>query len=171
MQRRVSAKETVMSYPAGRGEVSAVFRSERQVEQVTFATSGTVARFVAPGSLTRGRYGLFEWNMQPRSGGSDPHFHKTFSEAFYVMSGTVLLYNGVTWAPTSAGEFLYVPEGGIHAFRNDGDVPVSMLILFAPGPPREEYFRELAAIAAEGRTLTEDEWTDLFARHDQYRAE
>src|SRR5215475_2261240 len=137
-----------MSYPAGRGDVSAVFRSERQVEQVTFATSGTVARFVAPGSLTRGRYGLFEWNMQPRSGGSDPHFHKTFSEAFYVMSGTVLLYNGVTWAPTSAGEFLY-----------------------APGQPREEYFRELAAIAAEGRTLTEDEWTDLFARHDQYRAE
>ena len=159
-----------MSYP-GAGDVSAVLRSPAEIERVTFATSGTVARFVAPGSLTDGRYGLFEWNMQPRSGGSSAHFHKTFSEAFYVMSGLVRLYNGEKWMPAGPGEFLYVPEGGIHGFRNDDDAPASMLILFAPGPPREEYFRELAAIAAERRTLTEDEWTDLFARHDQYRAE
>ena len=46
-----------------------------------------------------------------------------------------------------------------------------MLILFAPGAPREEYFRELAAIRDTGRTLTYDEWTEFFARHDQYRAE
>ncbi len=30
---------------------------------------------------------------------------------------------------------------------------------------------ELAAIAAEGRKLSEQEWTELLARHDQYRAE
>jgi hypothetical protein len=42
--------------------------------------------------------------------------------------------------------------------------------LFAPGTPREDYFRELASISAEGRHLSEDEWTELFARHDQYRA-
>ncbi len=160
-----------MSYPGATGEVSAVFRSVGAVEQVTFATSGTVARFVAPGSVTRGQYGLFEWNMQPQSGGADAHFHRTFSEAFYVMSGVVRLYNGEKWIPTRAGEFLYVPQGGIHGFRNDDEVPASMLILFAPGAPREEYFRELVAIAAEGRTLTEDEWTDLLARHDQYRAD
>jgi hypothetical protein len=46
-----------------------------------------------------------------------------------------------------------------------------MLILFAPGAPREKYFRELAATRDDGRTLTEDEWTELFAQHDQYRAE
>jgi oxalate decarboxylase/phosphoglucose isomerase-like protein (cupin superfamily) len=27
-----------------------------------------------------------------------------------------------------------VPEGGIHASRNESDEPASMLILFAPGP-------------------------------------
>jgi quercetin dioxygenase-like cupin family protein len=160
-----------MSYLADTGEVSALFRTAADVERVTFPTSGTVARFVAPGSVTRGQYGLFEWNMQPRSGGSDPHFHKTFSEAFYVMSGVMQLYNGETWRPAHTGEYLYVPEGGIHGFRNDDDEPASMLILFAPGAPREEYFRELVAIATEGRTLTEDEWTEMFARHDQYRAE
>ncbi len=45
-----------------------------------------------------------------------------------------------------------------------------MLILFAPGPPREEYFAELAAIHSSGRTLTDEEWTALWTRHDQYPA-
>ena len=43
-----------------------------------------------------------------------------------------------------------------------------MLILFAPGAPRERYFLELAEVAASGRVLTPEEWTDLYARHDQY---
>jgi hypothetical protein len=43
-------------------------------------------------------------------------------------------------------------------------------IVFAPGAPREEYFRELASISAAGRSLSEDEWTELWARYDQYRA-
>jgi hypothetical protein len=43
-----------------------------------------------------------------------------------------------------------------------------MLILFAPAPPREAYFSELAEIARAGRTLDADEWTELYARHDQY---
>src|SRR5690242_5439898 len=51
------------------------------------------------------------------------------------------------------------------------DEPSSMLILFAPGAPREKYFRELAAIRDTGRTLTDDEWTGFSAQHDQYSAE
>jgi mannose-6-phosphate isomerase-like protein (cupin superfamily) len=133
--------------------------------------SGTVARFVAPGAATAGQFGLFEWNMPPRSGGPAAHFHKTFSESFYVVSGVVRLYNGEAWAEARQGDFLYVPQRGVHAFRNDGDESASMLILFAPGAPREAYFRELAEIGAAGRQLSRDEWTDLFARHDQYRAE
>jgi hypothetical protein len=43
-----------------------------------------------------------------------------------------------------------------------------MLILFAPGPPRETYFTELAEIRESGRVLTDEEWLELWARHDQY---
>ena len=39
---------------------------------------------------------------------------------------------------------------------------------FAPGIAREEYFQELADLAASGRMLSEDEWTDLYRRHYQY---
>jgi uncharacterized RmlC-like cupin family protein len=68
------------------------------------------------------------------------------------------------------GDYLYVPPGGIHSFANTSGAPASMLILFAPGGPREAYFEELADIAATGRELTHDEWVQLWARHDQYEA-
>lgn len=159
-----------MSYPDDAGNVSARLRRGDDVEQLTMR-SGTVARFVAPGAATAGQLGLFEWHMQPRSGGPAAHFHKTFSESFYVMSGAVRLYDGADWAEARQGDFLYVPQRGVHAFRNDSDEPASMLILFAPGAPREAYFRELAEISATGRQLSRDEWTELYARHDQYRAD
>ena len=159
-----------VTYLRGAGEVSAEFRAADDVESLTFRTSGTHVRFVAPGSATRGQFGLFELNMQPHTGGADAHFHRTFSESFFVMSGTVEFYNGTGWVLARAGDFLYVPMGGVHGFRALSEEPSSMLILFAPGAPREKYFRELAAIRDSGRSLTEDEWTDFLAQHDQYRA-
>jgi quercetin dioxygenase-like cupin family protein len=132
------------------------------------AVGAATAVFVAPGSLTSGRFGLFRWDMAPHAGGPDPHFHTTFSESFYVLDGVVRLGDGRRWRDATAGDYLYVPEGGVHAFRNDSDAPASMLILFAPGTPRERYFEELADIAAAGRTLSAEEWAELYARHDQY---
>ena len=154
-----------MSYP-GDGEVSAVLRSGGDVPTLT--VGGTTARLVAPGSLTGERYGLFRWDMPVRAGGATPHFHRTFSESFYVLSGTVELYDGARWMPAGEGDFLYVPEGGVHGFRNDTDVPASMLILFAPGPPRERYFAELAELLASGRQMGDAERSAWLARHDQY---
>ena len=155
-----------MSYQ-GDGEVSAVYHAADAVDrlQVSATTTGS---FIAPGSLTAGRYGLFRWDMQAQAGGAGAHFHRTFSESFFILSGTVRLFNGDKWVDASAGDFLYVPEGGIHGFRNEADEAASMLILFAPGPPRERYFQELAEITASGRQLSDEDWTELFTRHDQY---
>jgi mannose-6-phosphate isomerase-like protein (cupin superfamily) len=155
-----------MTYQGETGQISATYRPMVEVPPLVRPTSSV--RFVAPGSVTRGQFGLFEWTMQPQAGGPDAHFHKTFSESFYVISGTVDLYDGSRWVEATTGDFIYVPMGGIHAFRNDSDASASMLILFAPGAPRERFFEEIAKIANSGRTLTTEEWTELYARHDQY---
>ncbi|MGQ0840266.1 cupin domain-containing protein [Actinokineospora sp.] len=155
-----------MSYLGSTGEHSAVFRPVNEVPVLDRPKSA--AHFVAPAALTRGQFGLFRWEMAPGAGGPEPHFHKTFSESFYILDGTVRLFDGGTWIDAAAGDFLYVPEGGVHAFANDSDEPAAMLILFAPAPPREEYFLELAEIIDSGRTLEPAEWAEFFAKHDQY---
>jgi len=51
-------------------------------------------RFAAPGSVTAGQYGLFNWEMQPHAGGPSAHFHRTFSESFYVLDGMIRFFSG-----------------------------------------------------------------------------
>jgi mannose-6-phosphate isomerase-like protein (cupin superfamily) len=159
--------ETV-AYQGDTGEHSADYRPAGKSASLTTA-SGVVATFIAPGSSTAGDFGLFQWDMPAHAGGPSAHFHRTFSESFYILSGSVRLYDGTRWVDTSAGDFLHVPRGGVHAFRNDGDDRASMLILFAPGAPRERYFIELAEHATSGRTLSDAERTEFLARHDQYQ--
>ncbi|HEX2047551.1 MAG TPA: cupin domain-containing protein [Acidimicrobiales bacterium] len=106
--------------------------------------------------------------MAPRAGGPAAHFHKTFSESFYVLASRVRLYDGEGWVEARADDFLHVPEGAVHAFANESGEPASMLILFPPGAPRERYFEELAEPARTGRRPSPEEMTELYARHDQY---
>ncbi|MFE0458627.1 cupin domain-containing protein [Kitasatospora sp. NPDC058965] len=159
-----------MTFPRDAGELTAVFRPSAGNDSVTFP-NGTVPRFVAPGSATGERFGLFEWHMAgPRGERDSGHFHKTFSESFYILSGEVTLFDGREWVTARQGDFLFVPEGGVHGFTNESDAPASMLVLFTPGPAREKFFQELAEIRHSGRELDEEEWAELYARHDQYRA-
>ena len=105
--------------------------------------------------------------MGPASGGPRTHFHRTISESFFVLSGGVRLYDGRDWTTAGPGDFLFVPEGGLHAFRNDSDHPASMLILFSPGAPREGYFEGIQELDRR----SEQERAEFFAYHDTYWAE
>ena len=124
-------------------------------------------RMVAPGRATAGRYGLLEYHVAPHSPGASPHFHRTFSESFYVLTGELTIYAAGAWQPYRPGDYALVHEGGAHGFRNDGDEWASFLILFAPGIARESFFTEMAEIRRSGRTLTPEELTAFYARHDQ----
>lgn len=160
-----------MSYPAPRylgdtGDVSGAFRPSNSQPELTNASGGG-AHYLATGASTDGKFGLYRWEMGPTPTGPDPHFHKTISESFFVLAGQVRLYDGERWIGATAGDFLFVPEGGIHGFRNESGEPASMLILFAPGAPREDYFETLAD-AARREAMDEERWAEFFLRHDTY---
>ena len=159
-----------MSYPEPRyldvtGEISATFRPANQGPDVTIGQQ-TAMRYLA-GESTHGQFGLYRWDAEPRTPGPNAHFHRTMSESFFILSGTLRLFNGARWIDSKAGDFLYVPEGGIHGFHNESDEPGSMLLLFAPGAPREAYFEAIAEKVA-GRQFSDEEWMELCRRHDNY---
>jgi quercetin dioxygenase-like cupin family protein len=129
--------------------------------------SGGNVHYLATGESTANKFGLYRWEMATAASGPEPHFHKTISESFYVLTGAVRLYDGEQWVSGTPGDFLFVPEGGIHAFRNESGESASMLILFAPGAPREDYFETLARVA-EGLLLGDDEKAEFYIRHDTY---
>jgi len=159
-----------VSYSGELGEVSASGVSEAEMRALTMK-SGTVARFVATGAATRGDFGLYRWEMPGDTGGASGHFHRTFSESFYVLEGNPSFFDGETWTQGQPGFFLYVPRGGIHGFKNDSPVPATFLILFSPGIAREGYFEALAEIGATGRQMSKADWAELYGRFDQIMVE
>jgi quercetin dioxygenase-like cupin family protein len=160
-----------MSYPPARydgegGEVSARIRRHDARPEIEQASGGAV-HYLATGESTGGDFGLYRWDFGPNRGGPDPHFHRTISESFFVLSGVVSLYDGEAWRDAVAGDFMQVPAGGVHAFKNQPGAAASMLLLFAPGAPREEYFETLAKVG-HGLQLTDVERADLYERHDNH---
>ena len=151
-------------YTGKTGEVSATFRRAGQPAELDYR-SGNAVHYLATGATTEGRFGLYRWDFSTQPSGPSPHFHRTISESFFILSGTVRLYDGKDWVDATAGDFSYVPEGGIHAFRNESGKEASMLILFAPGAPREEYFETLARFAGNP-DVTEAERAEIALRHD-----
>ena len=103
--------------------------------------------------------------MPGGASGPGPHFHRTLAESFLVLAGRIAIYDGTDWRETAAGDWVHVPPGGLHGFRNASDDPATMLIHFAPGAPREGYFEGLARFAAEGRPGPE-EMARFYAEHD-----
>ena len=152
------------TYHGDGGEATA--RLRRHDEPAELRTVGGFAHYLATGATTGGQFGLYRWDMGPKAGGPGPHFHRTISESFFVLEGEVNLYDGTGWTPTGPGDFCFVPEGGIHGFRNESEAPASMLILFSPGAPREAYFEGLVEIVQSGRQLSQQEWDEFFERHD-----
>jgi mannose-6-phosphate isomerase-like protein (cupin superfamily) len=157
-----------MSYPEPRytgtgGEHSATFRPAGAAPELVYPGGNTV-HYLATGAGTNGQFGLYLWNMGPQPSGPDPHFHRSISESFYTLSGTVRIYDGRRWTDTGPGDFVHVPEGGIHAFRNESGEPTSMLLHFAPGAPREGYFEGLPGLAG----ASEEERAAFFLEHDTF---
>lgn len=125
-------------------------------------------RFVATGAQTRGDYGLFEVTMAPGGSGPGPHLHRTFSESFLVLEGSLAVLSGEEWTTADAGDLVYVPRSGVHAFASAGpDVGARFLILFTPGIPREQYFAGLLELHAGGRTPSTAEIDAFALQHDQ----
>ncbi|HET8717833.1 MAG TPA: cupin domain-containing protein [Nocardioidaceae bacterium] len=143
------------------GEATAWLRASDEPADITYGHGGT-CEYLATGLQTEGRFGLYRWTFGETESGPAPHFHRSISEQFYVLSGEVQLYDGRQWTTARPGDFLYVPEGGVHGFRGGGRA--SMLLMFAPGGPREDYFETLA----RGEEMTEEQRASFMRRHDTY---
>lgn len=151
-------------YTGADGLINASIQRADAPADLTYRSGGT-AHYLATRESTNGQFGLYRWTMPAGPSGPEPHFHRTISESFYVLSGTVRLYDGREWVDGHPGDFLFVPEGGVHGFR--GADRASMLLLFAPGAPREDYFETLARVA-EGEPMSEDERAEFMLRHDTF---
>jgi mannose-6-phosphate isomerase-like protein (cupin superfamily) len=63
----------------------------------------------------------------------EAHVHDGEDDAFYILEGTMTFMLGDGDVPAPPGTFVLAPAGVPHGFRNDGERPVRMLNVHAPG--------------------------------------
>ena len=63
----------------------------------------------------------------------EAHTHAEEDDSFYILEGEMTFLFGGEEVQAPPGTFVLVPPGIEHAFRNDGDVPVRMFNIHAPG--------------------------------------
>jgi quercetin dioxygenase-like cupin family protein len=110
---------------------------------------GVTHIYKATAAETGGSFSLWEAVVPPGTG-APPHTHTREDEAFYVMSGELMIEFEGEPAPRRVGPggFFFGARGRRHAFRNVSDHPARVLILSAPSCGLDQMFVELEAATA-----------------------
>ena len=130
---------------------------------------GSAAALPRHRATTGGAFGLYRWDMGPRPSGPSPHFHRSITESFYVLSGHGSAARRAELASTRGpGDFFHVPIGGVHGFRErvggaDVDAAAVHARRAAGGLLRDAGRRRPAA-----RPWAPDDWTAFYLRHDTF---
>jgi quercetin dioxygenase-like cupin family protein len=117
----------------------------------TLSVLGVTHIYKATGAETAGSFSLWE-DVVPPGAGAPPHTHEREDEAFYVLSGELMVEFEGERAPQRIGPggFFYGARHRRHGYRNVSDQPARMLVLCAPSCGLDQMFAELDAASAKG---------------------
>ncbi|MEU3855381.1 cupin domain-containing protein [Streptomyces sp. NPDC029554] len=90
------------------------------------------------GEQTNGALAFMDGIIEPDHG-NVPHIHSKEDEAFYVASGQFEFINGSEKITAGTGDFIYIPKGTRHAFKNISAEPARLLVFYTPAGP-ETFF-------------------------------
>jgi mannose-6-phosphate isomerase-like protein (cupin superfamily) len=101
---------------------------------------GDEVTFLITGEETDGAVFMAELSVPP-AGGPPPHIHHREDESFYIREGTLAIRVGDRTVNVSPGDFVHVPRGTVHCFKNTGNTQAKMLVTFTPGG-MEKFFEQ-----------------------------
>ena len=117
----------------------------------TYHLLGNLLTFHAFPSETGDRYTLVEIKTAPGAG-APPNHHAGEDECFFVLEGEFgFLVDGQTISAT-AGDFVKIPDGAVHAFTCTGDRPGRLIGINAPGLMHDIFFTQAGEAMPDGTT-------------------
>lgn len=114
-----------------------------------WAFSGDCYTVKASAADSAGTLGIVEALIPPGNGPPE-HLHRNEDEYFYVVDGQLEVTTPDRSQTFTPGGAVMLPRGAPHRFRNVGDTPSRVLLLFVPGG-FERYFLEIGVPVGTGR--------------------
>ena len=102
-------------------------------------------------------YSIIE-DLAPKGSGPPLHRHQEDDEAFYVLAGEMTFYLGNDEPiRASAGSFVHIPGGTVHAFRVDSEMARYLIIT----TPQHEHFYRAIVEPAQTRSIPPETPMDM----------
>ncbi len=79
-----------------------------------------------------GRLAAVEVVTPPGVPGPPPHHHDDTDESFYVTAGRLGVMCADNWTSLEPGDYINVPRGTVHTFRNEGPAETRVITCFEP---------------------------------------
>lgn len=109
-------------------------------DQPAFWMGGDRITILIGGEQSGGACAVVEAFTVP-GGGPPAHIHHAEAETFYALDGDITIIAGEQTIRARPGTCVHVPAGTIHRFKNEGDRPVRLLLIYTPAG-FEKYFVE-----------------------------
>ena len=120
------------------------------MSQEIISIGGLTLRFLQTKEGTGGSLDAFEMTVQPNARMPVAHYHESWDETVVGLMGvSTWRVDGLDIA-LEPGQSIFIKRGIVHAFGNDSEGAASALCILTPGVLGPGYFREIAALVAEG---------------------
>jgi mannose-6-phosphate isomerase-like protein (cupin superfamily) len=120
----------------------------RESGGIHFKSEEDEARLIVSGEDTGGQYSLLDWTVAPELEATGPdtpdygvHLHRQCEETFLIISGSLEFLIGDEIVVLGGNDFVRVPAGVPHGYRNSSGETVRMLVGFVPAGLEELFVR------------------------------
>jgi quercetin dioxygenase-like cupin family protein len=115
----------------------------------TIRMGGLELRFLCGKEDTGGSLDMFEMTVQPNARMPVPHYHESWDETVYGLTGETTWQIDGRDVAVGPGQTVFIKRGAVHGFRNGTQQPGKCLCVLSPGVLGPAYFREMAALLAD----------------------
>ena len=113
-----------------------------QAKMKSFWILGDVYTAKVSGDETQGRYSVWEIEVAPNNG-PPLHKHSMEDEAYYVLEGDFSFpYGSIKDTKAGRGQFMYLPRGEFHTYKNIGSYPGKLLLIIS-SPQFETFLQDI----------------------------
>jgi quercetin dioxygenase-like cupin family protein len=116
----------------------------------TIKMGALTLNFLQSKDETGGSLDMFEMVVQPNARMPVPHYHESWDETVYGLSGTMTFRVDGKDIDIAPGETVFIKRGIVHSFVNNSGAPAACLATLTPGVLGPGYFHEIAAALGGG---------------------